>query len=167
MTKALTLAALITIALQQAPARPNFAGDWVLATDRSSQTMKGSVVTSVSGLLGDRFTAVQDEKMLSMRMTVSMLQRDIRVAYNLDGSESRNLNPVGGGQPDEPIFSRVSWEGDKLVIHTRGTTLVNGKPQESKRVMWIDSEGLLTIERSAEGQPTTRSVYRRTGQTQP
>jgi hypothetical protein len=162
--RVLTLAAFIGLTLQQAPARPNFAGDWVLAQDRSSQTVKGAVVTSVSGLLGDRFTAVQDAKTLSLTLAVSALQREIRVAYNLDGSESKNLNPVGGGQPDEPIFSRVTWDGDRLVIHTRGTTLVNGKPQESKRVIWIDSEGLLTIERSAEGQPTTRSVYRRAGQ---
>jgi hypothetical protein len=83
------------------------------------------------------------------------------LAYNLDGSESKNLNPSGGGQPDEPIFSRASWEGEKLVILTRGTALVDGKPLETKRVIWLEKDGLLTIERSAEGAPTLRSVYQR------
>lgn len=124
--------------------------------------MSGSVVVSVSGLLGDKFSAVQDTKTLTLTITVAALGRDIRAVYNLDGSESRNLNPAGAGQPDEPIFSRASWESDKLVIHTRGTALVNGKPLETKRVLWLDKDGLLTIERSAEGAPTLRSVYQRT-----
>jgi hypothetical protein len=123
--------------------------------------MKGSVVVSVSGLLGDKFSAVQDAKTLTLTITVAALGREIKVAYNLDGSESKNLNPVGGGQPDEPIFSRASWEGEKLVILTRGTALVDGKPLETKRVIWLEKDGLLTIERSAEGAPTLRSVYQR------
>lgn len=155
---AAVLSAVVIAGSQQ---KPDFSGLWVLAKDRSSQTTSGSAVVSVSGLLGDKFNASQDPKTLTLTITVIALGRDIKAVYNLDGSESRNLNPVGGGQPDEPIFSRASWEGDKLVIHTRGTTLVNGKPLETKRVIWLDTDGLLTIERSAEGAPTLRSVYQR------
>ena len=155
---AAVLIAVVSVGAQQ---KPDFSGAWVLAQDRSSQTMKGSVVVSVSGLLGDKFSAVQDTKTLSLTITVAALGRDLKVVYNLDGSESRNLNPVGGGQPDEPIVSRASWEGEKLVILTRGTALVDGKPLETKRVIWLEKDGLLTIERSAEGAPTLRSVYQR------
>ena len=155
---AAVLIAVVSVGAQQ---KPDFSGAWVLAQDRSSQTLKGSVVVSVSGLLGDKFSAVQDAKTLTLTITVLALGRDIKAVYNLDGSESRNLNPVGGGQPDEPIFSRASWEGDRLVIHTRGTALVNGKPLETKRVIWLDTDGLLTIDRFAEGAPTRRSVYQR------
>jgi hypothetical protein len=122
--------------------------------------MRGAVVVSITGLLGERFTARQDEKTLTLRITA--LGREIQAAYNLDGSESRNLNPTPG-QPDEPIFSRASWEGDRLVILTRGTTPVDGKPRESKRVLWIDADGLL-IERSADGEPTTQSVTEADGE---
>ena len=153
-------AVLITVVSAGAQQKPDFSGAWVLVQDRSSQTMKGSVVVSVSGLLGDKFSAVQDAKTLTLTITVAALGRDIKAVYNLDGSESRNLNPAGGG-PDEPIFSRASWEGDKLVILTRGTTLVDGKPLETKRVIWLEKDGLLAIERSAEGAPTLRSVYQR------
>jgi hypothetical protein len=155
-------AVLITVVSLGAQQKPNLSGMWVLAKDRSSQAMNGSVVVSVSGLLGDKFSAVQDSKTLTLTITVAALGRDIKAVYNLDGSESRNLNPVGGGQPDEPIFSRASWEGEKLVIFTRGTALVNGKPIETRRVIWLETDGVLTIERSAEGAPTLRSVYQRT-----
>ena len=121
--------------------------------------MRGSVVVSVTGLLGESFTARQDAKTLTLGITA--LGRRLVAIYNLDGTESQNLNPGAPGEPDDPIYSHVKWDGDKLIIHTRGTNLVNGKPVESRRVMWIDKEGLLTIERTAEGQPTTRSVYRR------
>lgn len=137
-------------------ARPNFAGDWVLAQDRSSQTQKNVTVTTVAALLGEKFTATQTPKTLEFTISTPGLPAPVRAVYNLDGSESRNINP-----PDEPIFSTVSWVENKLVIKTRGTALVNGKPLETIRTIWIDSEGLLTIERSAEGQTTMRSVYRR------
>ena len=142
--------ALVAIVVSlAAQAGPDFSGEWV-------------IVRANSGLLGEKFTARQDAKTLTLDLTVAAIARPVRVIYNLDGSESRNLNPsMTAGVADEPIFSRVSWDGDKLVIQTRGSTLVNGRVQESKRVIWIDSDGLFTIERSSEGQPTTRSAYRR------
>ena len=145
-----TLIAIVVLAVGFAPqAKRNFSGEWV-ARDRT-------------GILGEKFTATQDSKTLELVITVAALPKPVRAVYNLDGSESRNMNPQGPGVPDEPIVSRLSWDADKLVIQTRGTILVNGKPTESKRMIWIDAEGLLTIELSSEGQPTTRSVYRRAG----
>jgi hypothetical protein len=133
-----------------AQARPDFSGEWVIARANS-------------GLLGEKFTARQDAKTLTLDITVAAIGRPVRAVYNLDGSISNNTNPsTVAGVADEPITSRVSWDADKLVIDTTGTTLVNGKPQQSRRRIWIDSEGLLVIERSAEGQATTRSVYRKT-----
>lgn len=164
------LAALVAAVLLSLPIHaasqgpPNFAGDWKLVTDRSSQRVNATTVVSVFGLLGESFTARQDAKTLTLVITVAGLGRTVTAVYNLDGSETRNLNPVGGGQPDEPIFSRATWDADRLIIQTRGTTLVNGKPTESRRVLWIDAQGLLTIERTSDGAATTRSVYQRAGQ---
>jgi hypothetical protein len=156
------LAVIVGAVAPQAQTRPDLSGGWVLVRDRSSQTMSGSTVVSVAGLLGESFTAKQDAATLSFDIRVPGLPRPIAAVYALDGSESRNMNPgAGPGGVDEPILSRASWDGDKLVILTRGTALVNGKPVESRRVIWIDAAGLLTIERSSEGASTTRSVYRR------
>ena len=160
----LTLVALALLAATAglvAQARPDLSGDWVLDKQRSTQTMRGRGVTSVTGLLGEKFTAKQNDKTLTFEISVAALQRTVTAVYNLDGSESRNLNPTGPGLPDEPIFSKVSWEGSRLVIHTRGTAQGTTPPLETKRVIWIDADGLLTIERTAEGQTTTRSVYTR------
>ena len=133
-----------------AQARPDFSGDWV-------------ITRANSGLLGEKFTARQDAKTLTLDITVAAIGRPVRAVYNLDGSISNNTNPsTVAGVADEPLTSRVSWDADRLIIETTGTTLVNGKPQQSRRRIWIDSEGLLVIERSAEGQATTRSVYRKT-----
>ena len=137
-------------------ATPNFSGEWVLAKDRSSETRNSTTVITVSGLLGEKFTATQNPKTLELVITVPGLAAPVRAVYNLDGSESRNINP-----PDEPIFSTVSWSESRLVIKTRGTALVNGKPLETIRTIWIDNEGLLNIERASAGQTTTRSVYRK------
>jgi len=150
--------------LVAAQTRPDFSGDWVLSKERSTQKLTGLSVTSVSGLLGEKFSAKQDQKTLVLDISVAALGRSIRAVYNLDGTESRNMNPGGPGQPDEPIVSRATWETEKLVILTRGTLLVDGKPLETRRVIWIDADSRLTIERSSEGQPTTRSVYERVKQ---
>jgi len=158
--KALLAVVFATTALA-AQARPDFSGDWTLARNRSTQTTEGQRVTSGAGLLGEKFTAKQDAKTLTLDITSAAIGRPVRAVYNLDNSESKNVNPGQAGQPDEAISSRASWDGEKLVILTRGTVPVNGKPLESKRVMWIDANGLLTIERSSEGAPATRSVYER------
>ena len=155
------VAVFLTVVSLGAQQKPDFSGDWVLADDRSAQTEDGVVVMAVSGLLGDKFSAVQDAKTLTLTITVAALGLNIKAVYNLDGSESKNMNPAGGGQPEEPIFSRTSWEADKLVILTRGTAVVNGKVTETKRVIWLDNDGLLTIDRIAEGERTRRSVYKR------
>jgi hypothetical protein len=157
---ALLAVAFATMAIA-AQLRPDFSGDWSLAKSRSTQTIESQRVTSVVGLLGEKFIAKQDAKTLTLDITSAAVGRPVRAVYNLDNSESKNVNPGQAGQPDEAIISRASWDGEKLVILTRGTVLVDGKPRESKRVIWIDADGLLTIERSSEGVPTTRSVYER------
>jgi hypothetical protein len=155
---------VLAATLIAAQTRPDFSGEWVLSKERSTQTRTGLGVTSVSGLLGEKFSAKQDAKTLTLDISLAALGRPIRAVYNLDGTESRNLNPGGPGQPDEPIVSIATWESDKLIIQTRGTALIDGKPLETRRVIWIDADGRLTIERASEGQPTTRSVYDRVKQ---
>jgi hypothetical protein len=133
----------------------------VLDKERSTQTLKEKRVTAVTGLLGETFTAKQTDKTLTLEIAVPAQRLNVTAVYNLDGTESRNMNPVGPGLPDEPVFSKAFWDGARLVIHTRGTAQGNAPPLETKRAVWIDAEGRLTIERSAEGQPTTQSVYSR------
>jgi hypothetical protein len=157
----MTIVALLLAAGLQV--RPDFSGEWVLLTDRSSSTGRaGTPGYSVAGLLGERFVARQDANTLTLEITLAALGRPVRAVYRLDGSESRNLNPsVVKGVADEPIVSTASWDADALVIRTRGTTPVDGKVTESRRVIRLDADGRLTIDRTSDGAPATRSVYRR------
>jgi hypothetical protein len=145
---AATVVAFVVATHPYAQARPDFSGSWV-------------ITQQPTGLLGEKFVAVQSEKALTLTITVAALSRDVKVVYNLDGSESKNMNPRGPGVDDEPIFSRASWEADKLIVNTRGTVPVDGRIVESRRVIWIGPDGLLTIERTAAGAAPVRSVYQR------
>ena len=144
--------------------RFDMTGGWVLTGMIASPGASGAapVAESPFGIYGNRFTAKQTATTLSLELSVAVLPKPVQVVYALDGSESKNMNPsqVPGGE-DEPIFSRAIWEGSRLIIDTRGTRLVDGKPQTSRRVLVMLPNGLLQVERSVEGQHTTRSVYRR------
>ena len=158
---------LLAPASQAAPAaqtRPDFSGEWVLTAMMVNPGRSGTptVAEHPGGIYGQRFTATQTAAMLSLQLSVAALPKPVQVVYALDGTESKNMNPspVPGGE-EEPIYSRVTWEGGRLIIDTRGTRLVNGKPLTSRRVLSLTTGGLLQVERSAEAQQTTRSFYKR------
>jgi hypothetical protein len=115
-------------------------------------------------MLGGNFTAKQDDKVLTL--TIEAYGRTVVAAYNLDGSDSKLMSPMGPGQPDEAIVSHATWEGDRLVIKTTTIETADGKPVEmtTRRVMWIDSRGELLLERTGTPPsmvtPST-SAYRR------
>ena len=155
----LTLLAAVSQALLQP--RPDFSGEWVVAeTESKAGAPTGAL--ALTGIFGERFTAAQTTATLTLELSVSTLDRPVKVVYMLDGSESENLNPSPvRGIADEVIFSRATWDSGKLVIDTRGTRLVNGAPQTSRRVLTLNAEGTLTVERTAEGQPPVKSTYKR------
>ena len=140
----------------QAPTRPDFSGKWALDQQRSTSTPSGP-----AAMFGLSFVAKQDAKTLAL--DISFPGGTIHAAYNLDGSESRNGMPGPNGE--EIIVSRATWDGNRLVIVTKSTEELNGKsvPMESRRVMWIATDGMLMLERSGtpvELVPKTTSVYR-------
>jgi hypothetical protein len=139
--------------------RPDFSGEWTLET-RQIPGAKGVQ----AAMLGERFVATQDAKVLTLKITNN--GRLFTAAYNLDGSDSKIVSPTGPGQPDEVIISHATWEGDRLVIKTVTAETRDGKPyqMETRRVMWIDAQGVLLLERSGtpvDVVPTSTSAYRR------
>jgi hypothetical protein len=144
--------------------RPDFSGRWVVAeTESKAGAPTGAL--ALTGIFGETFTAKQTTTTLTLELSVSTFDRPIHVVYMLDGSESKNLNPSPvKGIADEVIFSRAVWDSGKLVIDTRGTRLINGTPQTSRRVLTLNTDGTLTVERTAQGQPPVKSLYRRAGE---
>jgi len=147
--------------MAQVPPRVDFSGTWVFDEAASSRhEPNGHVV--IAKLLGDEVTIQQDER--TLRLAISMAGAHVDVSYTLDGSESRNTSPDPAG--DVVVTSKAVWQDGKLVIRSSSPSTVNGQPvlTETTRVMWLDADGALILDRSgtpATEVPTTRSVYRR------
>lgn len=156
---------LLTLALASllfthtgAQARPDFSGTWAFDQEKTMQPgPDGRIV--LAAMLGERVVIQQAEASITLRIT---FQGDVVVAvYDLTGAESRNTSPG-----EIIVTSRASWKGDRLVIDSTSDAVEKGKPVTLKttRVMWIDKEGDLIVERT--GTPATavtpsRSVYHR------
>ena len=158
---ALTLVTSAGQASSATQARPDFSGDWVVAETASKASAQAGALT-LTGVFGEKFTARQTATSLTLELSVSTLDRPIHVVYMLDGTESKNMNPspVRGGA-DQPIFSTATWESGKLVIDTRGSELIDGKPRTSRRVLTLNADGTLTVERTAPGESPVKSTYKR------
>ena len=145
----------------QAPA--DFSGRWEFDREKTMQPgPDGRIV--LAAMLGDAVVVKQDAKTITFTIDTGGLL--VKAAYNLDGSESRNISPGPPEQPEIPVTSRSWWDGKRLVILSKSTTIEQGVAVtvESRRVVWIDADGNLIVERT--GTPASlvtpsRSVYRR------
>jgi hypothetical protein len=152
------LALAMTWVLANAQQPTDLSGTWKFD---QAKTMRpgpdGRVV--LAAMLGDQFVALQTQKSLTLRIT---FKGELVVAvYDLTGAESANMSPG-----DIPVKSRASWEGKKLLIDSFSESMNEGKLTRvtTRRVIWIDDDGDLIVERS--GTPATvvtssKSVYRR------
>ena len=146
----------------QGQTRPDFSGTWRFDRAQSAKPWRDGR-TVIAAILGDPCVASQDAAALTLTMTVGGSQ--VKAIYNFEG-ESRNHSPGAQGQPDIPVTSRASWDGDTLVIVSTSTSVAQGEDVtvETRRVIRIDVDGNLIIERT--GTPVSqvtpsRSVYTR------
>ena len=113
----------------------------------------------MGGGLGQEFTAVQDDKTLTVTTNNPQLG-ELKTVYNLDGSETKNPINFGGQTVDR--VSKVKWDGAKLVITT--TINFNGNPAETTQSWTLDATGNLVVESSSNfnGTPTTtKATYKK------
>lgn len=144
------------------PGKPNFSGTWTFDRARSSEPgPDGRIV--IAPILGDECVARQDGAALTLSIKAGA--RNVTAVYNFEG-ESRNLSPAGPGEADTLVTSRMSWDGNRLVILSSSTSTVEGRETrvDTKRVIWLDENNDLIIVRT--GTPSSqvtpsRSVYRR------
>lgn len=158
--RAVLLILVLLNTVGSAQQRPDFSGAWQFDREKTMKqppSADGRLV--IASMLGDEFVASQDAK--ALHLTIKAPGQTVNVTYNLDGTESRNISPG-----DIVVTSRAKWEGDRLVILSTSTSNERGKPVtiETRRVMWIDKEGTLIIERTgkpeSEVTPST-SMYKR------
>jgi hypothetical protein len=150
---ALALALVVTAPSDAAAqSRPRFAGSWQVASDLAPNQPipAGKPGTLTKGAA--ELVITQDQQ----RITMSRVG-GLSAAYALDGSETINHIRVNGQRV--PRTSRVTWEGDRMVMRARWE--VDGKPWFETRTMYLDANGALVIEQTTLINGATNTVRSR------
>ena len=156
LTSAVAIGTLVIAAASvSAQSKPNFAGKWTIVPDANS----AAAISGRGGTLGAEFTAVQDDKTVTV-VTNNPQLGELKTVYNLDGSETKNPINFGGQSVDR--VSKVKWDGAKLVITT--TISMSGNVAETTQSWTLDGSGNLLVETLSTftGQSTTtKATYKK------
>ncbi|MGD0365158.1 MAG: hypothetical protein ABSC93_30110 [Bryobacteraceae bacterium] len=151
-TKLFSLALLtLAVGLIQAQAKTDFSGTWKLNTSKSDF---GPMPPPDS--LSEKITH-QDPSLKATVSSTGGMQGDMTydVSYTTDGKEC--VNHLG----ENEFKSTVNWEGDELVVNTKGS--FGGNDFTSKDRWTLSSDGkTLTVARhlsSAMGEADIKTVF--------
>jgi hypothetical protein len=172
------LAALVAAsapALAQHP--PDFTGVWTLvdSTDARPAVASRGDASFRRGDMGSGWGSPLTITQAGGRLTVQYpfftaydLQPPLRYVFALDGSESVNVVMIGHASSEQR--SRVTWEGQALVITTRYPAPDPGAapraPVEVRQSLTLAAPDTLVVETTRLGfaggaATTTKTVYRR------
>lgn len=148
------LSLVFAASIAQAQDKPNFSGSWTLVVDPNAAPTGGR-----GGGLGQAATVTQDAKTLTVTRTTQ--NGEVKLVYNLDGSESKNMVQGRGGQTEQ--VSKAAWDGNKLVI---STNLMMGENAVTRtQTFALDASGQLTVTTSGPGRGgevmTTTQTYKK------
>ena len=124
--------------------KPNFSGSWTLVVDPNAPAPTGR--GGGGGGLGQAATITQDAKTLTITRTTQ--NGEIKIVYNLDGSESKNMMMGRGGQTEQ--ISKATWDGNTLVVTTNFTMGENAVTRTEKYS--LDAQGQLVVATTAPGR---------------
>lgn len=164
VTAVLSVAAVVLWATAAfAQGKPNFAGKWTREAPAGGGAAAGGGGGGGGrggggGGFGQECTITQDASTLTVEyMGGGQNPAPIKLAYKLDGSESKNSMPGRGGAAPTDVTSTAKWDGSKLVITTKGA---NG---DTVRTLSMDG-AKLSVETTAPGRQggeptTTKATY--------
>ncbi len=149
----LVLAPLSTLEAQDPP---DLSGSWTLSsTEGGTEGPRGQMgqrgqMAQRGGMgmmagLGPQVTLVHEANMLTVVRTTRA--GELRQAYRLDGSESRNQLSMGDQQME--VVSHAEWEEDALVIVTQ--LPMGGGQAETEMRLTLDAAGVLVVETRRSG----------------
>lgn len=139
---ALSLVFAATTAMAQAT---SFAGSWTLVPDPNAAGGGGGG-RGGGMLLGQAATVAQDATTLTITRTTQ--NGEVKMVYNLDGSDSKNMVMGRGGQSEQ--VSKAKWDGGKLVI---STTLTMGENTVTRtQTLALDGSGQLVVTSTGPGR---------------
>jgi len=152
--------ALITPVIANAQAgKANFAGDWTLNAEKSTQPQGGGGMR----MGGGNFVATQEANLLTVVRTRTGQDGQpttTTMKYTLDGKESLNTSPRG----DSKSVATWSADGKSLTIETSRTMDMNGQSTTMKSTeVWVLTDAkTLTVNstrQSPNGEVKSNMVY--------
>jgi hypothetical protein len=150
------LSLVFAASIAQAQDKPNFSGSWTLVVDPNAPAPgRGG-----GGGLGQAATLTQDAKTLTVTRTTQ--NGEVKLVYNLDGSDSKNMMMGRGGQTEQ--VSKAAWEGSTLVITTTFSMGENTVTRTQK--FSLDASGQLVVAATSPGRGggepvTTTQTYKK------
>ena len=151
------LSLVVAASIAQAQDKPDFSGSWTLVVDPNAPAPGGR---GGGGGLGQAATLTQDAKTLTITRTTQ--NGEIKLVYNLDGSDSKNMMMGRGGQTEQ--VSKAAWDGNTLVITTTFSMGENTVTRTQK--LSLDASGQLVVATTSPGRGggepvTTTQTYKK------
>ena len=146
------IVALVLVATPLPAQTPNFAGSWTLIVDPKAPATGG-------GGAPNALTIEQDAKAVTVTME-SPSGNDLKLVYNLDGTDSKKQMTDADGNPFE-IVTRAKWDGPKLVA-----TMTRDANAPATFVYSLDASGhlvlVVTLPAPGGGAPVVHTVSYKT-----
>jgi dipeptidyl aminopeptidase/acylaminoacyl peptidase len=159
----LMMALIAPVMVNAQAGKTNFAGDWTLNAEKSTQPQGGQGGGGGMRMGGGNFVATQEANLLTVVRTRTGQDGQpttITMKYTLDGKESINTSPRG----DSKSIAKWSADGKSLTIETTRTMDMNGESRTMKSTeVWslTDAKTLAvsTTRQSPDGEVKSNMVY--------
>ncbi len=148
ITLAIILVLIAPVMTNAQAGKTNFAGDWTLNAEKSTQPQGGGMRMG-----GGNFVATQDANLLTVVRTMTGQDGQsvtMTSKYTLDGKESINTSPRG----DSKSTATWSADGKTLTIATSRTMDMNGESitMKSTEVWTLTDAKTLSIASTRQGR---------------
>jgi hypothetical protein len=144
-------------------APPDFSGRWVVASldpPEMHRTHIGEKVALPQPMIyGPEFTLVQNATTVTINREVE--GRSWRAVYNLDGSETRNL------EGPFVMISTARWKGATLEVRTRQADTEPTPENIVTRELSLNADGTMLVRATAGKRDLPDTVYKRELRSQP
>jgi len=142
--------AILTLAALPALAKPNFTGDWKLNTSKSTF---GEMPAPDS--MTYKVTHAEPKLSTATKQSSQMGEFEMQASYTTDGKECTNQG--FGGSTSKSV---VKWDGDTLVIETKGQFGDNEFTMTQKWSLSADGKALNIVQtfKSAMGEGEQKLV---------